>query len=283
MAASTFLTDTISARFQEIHQGIETRVGAIATDIDTRVAQFEDLLGSRVEAVAGRIESSGRQASDDLMARAELLSSGIKSHVEDAERSLTNLVVNTSETIQTGARAAQQALLTVFVRCRRPAQADLVGSGSLPYRRRHRSGELDPDQFPRSPDHADIGLLRGRFPDQVARRRRGAHALGRRQCHGGVGSRRRPRGPQTTLVTASSDAASQVKSLAAGRRTLALDRRYPRPPRLSTPPAHARHSPRCVAASSEAATQVKSLAADVERSLSIAGTATAEAITRRCA
>src|SRR5205823_14112923 len=52
-------------------------------------------------------------ASDDLMARAELLSSGIKSHVEDAERSLTNLVVNTSETIQTGARAAQQALLTV--------------------------------------------------------------------------------------------------------------------------------------------------------------------------
>ena len=45
------------------------------------------------------------------MSRAEMLSSGIKSHVEDAERSLTNLVVNTSETIQTGARAAQQALV----------------------------------------------------------------------------------------------------------------------------------------------------------------------------
>ena len=78
-----------------------------------RVAQFEDLLGSRIEAVAGRIESSGRQASEDLMARAEELSAGIRSHVEDAERSLTNLVVNTSETIQTGARAAQQSLLTV--------------------------------------------------------------------------------------------------------------------------------------------------------------------------
>ena len=63
--------------------------------------------------MAGRIESSGRQASEDLMSRAEMLSSGIKSHVEDAERSLTNLVVNTSETIQTGARTAQQALLTV--------------------------------------------------------------------------------------------------------------------------------------------------------------------------
>src|SRR5439155_12974628 len=49
----------------------------------------------------------------DLMARTELLSSGIRSHVEDAERSLTNLVVNTSETIQTGARTAQQALLNV--------------------------------------------------------------------------------------------------------------------------------------------------------------------------
>jgi len=47
------------------------------------------------------------------MARAEELSIGIRSHVEDAERSLTNLVVNTSETIQTGARAAQQSLLTV--------------------------------------------------------------------------------------------------------------------------------------------------------------------------
>lgn len=107
------LADTITARFQEIHQGIETRVGEVAGDIDVRVAQFEDLLGSRIEAVAGRIESSGRQASDGLMARAEDLSNAIKSHVEDAERSLTNLVVNTSETIQTGARAAQQSLLSV--------------------------------------------------------------------------------------------------------------------------------------------------------------------------
>src|SRR3979411_49850 len=47
------------------------------------------------------------------MACAEELSLGIKSHVDDAERSLTNLVVNTSETIQTGARAAQQSLLSV--------------------------------------------------------------------------------------------------------------------------------------------------------------------------
>jgi hypothetical protein len=110
---SAQLADTVTARFQEIHQGIEARVGAVATEIDTRIAQFEDLLGSRVEAVAGRIESSGRQASDDLMARAEELSLSIRSHVEDAERSLTNLVVNTSETIQTGARAAQQSLLSV--------------------------------------------------------------------------------------------------------------------------------------------------------------------------
>jgi hypothetical protein len=88
-------------------------VGAVANDIDMRVAQFEDLLGSRIEAVAGRIESIGRQASEGLMTRAEELSLGIKSHVEDAERSLTNLVVNTSETIQTGARAAQQSLLSV--------------------------------------------------------------------------------------------------------------------------------------------------------------------------
>src|SRR3954464_41850 len=42
-----------------------------------------------------------------------MISTAIRSHVEDAERSLTNLVVNTSETIQTGARTAQQALLNV--------------------------------------------------------------------------------------------------------------------------------------------------------------------------
>ncbi|MFY0053377.1 hypothetical protein ABTQ00_19110, partial [Acinetobacter baumannii] len=59
------------------------------------------------------IESSGRQASEDLMSRAEIISTTIRSHVEDAERSLTNLVGNTSETIQTGARTAQQSLMTV--------------------------------------------------------------------------------------------------------------------------------------------------------------------------
>ena len=47
------------------------------------------------------------------MSRAEELSLGIKSHVEDAERSLSSLVVSTSESIQTGARAAQEALLGV--------------------------------------------------------------------------------------------------------------------------------------------------------------------------
>ncbi|MFX5825165.1 hypothetical protein ABTE33_20620, partial [Acinetobacter baumannii] len=87
--------------FQDIREAIETKVGSVANDIDVRVAQFEDLLGSRVEAVAGRIESSGRQASEDMMSRAEMISTAIRSHVEDAERSLTNLVVNTSETIQT--------------------------------------------------------------------------------------------------------------------------------------------------------------------------------------
>src|SRR4029078_4687405 len=70
-------------------------------------------VGARSVGVAGASESSGRQASDGLMARAEELSLGIKSHVEDAERSLTNLVINTSEPIQPAARAAQQSLVSV--------------------------------------------------------------------------------------------------------------------------------------------------------------------------
>jgi len=75
---SALLTDTISARSSTPSRA--SRPGRRDRQrIDTRVAQFEDLLGSRVEAVAGRIESSGRQASEDLMSRAELLSSSIKS------------------------------------------------------------------------------------------------------------------------------------------------------------------------------------------------------------
>jgi len=48
-----------------------------------------------------------------LMARAEELSSSIKSHVDDAENSLTNLMLSTSETIQSSARSTQQSLLSV--------------------------------------------------------------------------------------------------------------------------------------------------------------------------
>ena len=88
--------------------------------------------------MAGRIESSGRQASEDLMSRAEMLSSGIKSHVEDAERSLTNLVVNTAETIQTGARAAQQALLTVSSDVGAQFKLTSAEVEACPHRRRHR-------------------------------------------------------------------------------------------------------------------------------------------------
>ena len=77
------------------------------------------------------------------MARAEMLSSGIKSHVEDAERSLTNLVVNTSETIQTGARTAQQSLLTVSSDV--GAQLKLTSSRgrARPHLGRHRGCELE--------------------------------------------------------------------------------------------------------------------------------------------
>ena len=233
-----------------------------------RVAQFEDLLGSRVEAVAGRIESSGRQASDGLMARAEELSAGIRSHVEDAERSLTNLVVNTSETIQTGARTAQQSLLTVS---------------------------------------SDVGAQLKLTSSEVER---ALTAVGTGAANSILTSAREA---QTTLVTSSADAANQIKALSADvertlsrRRDRASSGRRPRaqttlhaperattssrsPPTCSarcrrrhrhrepSPPAPAR--PRARWSRLLGGRQpVKALAADVQRSLSIAGTSTAEAI-----
>ena len=165
--------------------------------------------------MAGRIESSGRQASEDLMARAEeCCRSGIKSHVEDAERSLTNLVVNTSETIQTGARTAQQALLTVSSDVGAQLKLTSAEVEARPHRRRHRCGDFDPDQRPRCADDAGDGLLRGRQPDQIAAAdvERTLSAAGDATAASILAGAREA---QTTLVTASADAANHVKSLAA--------------------------------------------------------------------
>ena len=85
------------------------------------------------------------------------------------------------------------------------------------------------------------------------------------------------RDAQSTLVSASTEAASQIKSLSADvERTLSAAGRAT----ASSIVAGAREAQTTlVTASADAASQVKSLAADVERSLSMAGTATAESIT----
>jgi chaperonin cofactor prefoldin len=82
---------------------------------------------------------------------------------------------------------------------------------------------------------------------------------------------------QTTLVTASGDAANQIKSLSADvERTLSAAGSAT----AATILAGAREvQTTLVTASSDAASHVKSLAADVQRSLSMAGASTAESIT----
>ena len=273
---SAHLTDTITARFQEIHQGIESRIGAVATDIDTRVAQFEDLLGSRIEAVAGRIESSGRQASDGLMARAEELSLGIKSHVEDAERSLTNLVVNTSETIQTGARAAQQSLLSVssdvgaqlkLTSAEVERALTAVGTGAAnSILTSARDAQIDPGD----------GLRRCRQPDQVAVQPTSSARSRPPATATAASILASAREVQTTLVTASSEAANHVKTLSADiERSLSI---AGRPPPKRSSPARAKPRARWSTASSDAANHVKSLASDVERTLTAVGADTAASI-----
>ncbi|HEY5215890.1 MAG TPA: negative regulator of septation ring formation, partial [Pseudolabrys sp.] len=264
-----------TARFQEIHQGIETRVGAVATDIDVRVAQFEDLLGSRVEAVAGRIESSGRQASEGLMARAEELSLGIRSHVEDAERSLTNLVVNTSETIQTGARAAQQSLLSVSS----DVGAQLKLTSAEVERALTAVGTGAANSILTSARDAQSTLVTA-SSDAATQVRSLAMDVERTLSAAGSATAATilagAREVQTTLVTASSDAANHVKSLAIDvERSLSIAGTST----ADSIVASARDAQNTlVTASADAASQVKSLSAEVERTLSAAGTATAASI-----
>ena len=272
---SAHLTDTITARFQEIHQGIESRIGAVATDIDTRVAQFEDLLGSRIEAVAGRIESSGRQASDGLMARAEELSLGIRSHVEDAERSLTNLVVNTSETIQTGARAAQQSLLSVSS----DVGAQLKLTSAEVERALTAVGTGAANSILTSARDAQSTLVTASADaaNQVKSLssdiERTLSAAGNSTAASILNSAREAQG---TMVTASSEAANHAKTLSADiERSLSI---------AGTSTAEAivagarEAQSTLVTASSDAANHVKSLASDVERTLTAVGADTAASI-----
>ena len=274
---SAHLTDTITARFQEIHQGIETRVGAVASDIDTRVAQFEDLLGSRIEAVAGRIESSGRQASEDLMARAEDLSLGHQVACRGC-RAFADQPRGQHQRDHPDRRARRAAVAAFgFLRRRRATQADLGGSRARPHRGRHRRRQLDPDQRPRRPDHAGdrpppkpptrssrcppTSSARSRPPARhrrvdPRRRARSADHAGHR-----IRGRRQPR---------------QVACRR--RRAFAVDRRngnrrghHRRRPRS---PEHAGHRLDRGRQPGQVARQPTS-----QRSLSIAGTSTAEAIT----
>jgi hypothetical protein len=272
---ATQLTETIGARFQEIHQGIETRIGSVATDIDARVAQFEELLDSRIEAVAGRIESSGRQASEGLIARAEELSAGIKSHVEDAERSLTNLVVNTSETIQTGARAAQEALLGVSS----DVGAQLKLTSSEVERALTAVGGGAANSIVNSARDAQTTLVSA--SSEAANQVKALAADIERSLSAASSSTANTilagaREAQTTLITASTDAADHVKSLAADvERSLSAAGNATAASIL----AGAREAQTTlVGASSEATDHVKTLASDVQRSLTAVGADTAASI-----
>ena len=261
---SNQLTETITARFQEIHQGIESRIGAVATDIGSRVSQFEELLGTRVEAVAGRIESTGREASEGLVTRAEQLAAGIKSHVEDAERALSNLVLNTSETIQTGTRAAQESLLGVSSEVERALNA--VGSStanSIVTSAREAQTTL----VAASADAANqVKLLTADMEQSLS-------AAGSATASSILANAREV---QSVLVGASSEAATQVKSLATDiERTLMAVGSDTAASILNS----AREAQTSLAATSaDAASQIRAISSDLERSLSVVTTNTTDRI-----
>lgn len=159
------------------------------------------------------------------MARAEMLSDGIRSY-EDAERSLTNLVVNTSETIQTGARTAQQALLTVSA----DVGAQLKQTSSEVESALAAVGSGTANAILASARDAQATLVTAStdVTSQIASL--AADIERTLQAPSGFGHRRfgpfGAREAQTTLVAASSDAASQVGVAGRRRRTRAVDRRH---------------------------------------------------------
>ena len=182
----------------------------------------------------------------------------IKSHVEDAERSLTNLVVNTSETIQTGARAAQQSLLTVssdvgeqlkLTSAEIERALTAVGSDAA-------NSIVTSARDAHSP--SAVGLDRRRHPDQVADRRR--RALTAVAAAGSAHRRLDPLSGVRGVATGQRYAASNVPVRRGNSTANSITHRA----------AIADHAGHGVDGRRQ---PVRSLAADVERSLSLAGTA----------
>jgi hypothetical protein len=155
---------------------------------------------------------------------------------------LTNLVVNTSETIQIGARAAQESLLTV--------SSDVGAQLKLT------SGEVERALTAVGTGAANSILTSAR--DAQATLLGGAREI------------------QTTLVAASSDAANHAKTLAADiQRSLSIAGTST----AESVVAGAREAQSTlVSASSDAANHVRSLASDVERTLTAVGADTATSI-----
>ena len=211
------------------------------------------------------------------MARAEELSGGIKSHVEDAERSLTNLVVNTSETIQTGARAAQQALLGVST----DVGAQLKLTSAEVERALTAVGGSAANSIlvsgPRRAGDAGVGLVRRRQSGQGARGRHRTLAVGRGNLvdrrFDSSPARARPR-PRWSLRPPMPP--SQVKSLATDvERTLTAVGTDTAASILNS----AREAQTSLTATSaDAASQIRAISADLERSLATVTTNTTDRI-----
>ena len=87
-----------------------------------------------------------------------MLSSGISRYVEDGRASLTNLVVNTCETIKP-AHSARQALLSVSSDVHRPVEADLVRGRA---RAHPVGGAAETHLRARGAVHPGLGLLEPR-------------------------------------------------------------------------------------------------------------------------
>ena len=127
-------------------------------------------------------------------------------------------------------------------RGRRPDQVAVRRRRANALRRRLGHREFDRRRRPRGADHAGHGFRRCGKPGQVAGRRRRALALDGRHLHRGSDHRRRARSTEHAGRRASTDAASQVKSLAADvERSLSM---AGLPPPKRSPPARAKRRAR---------------------------------------
>ena len=190
-------------------------------------ADVERTLSAAGTATAGSIVAGAREAQTTLVTASADAANQVKSLAADVERSLSIAGTSTANSIIAGAREAQTTLVDGLDGCRRARSRSLAADVQRSLSMAGTSTAETRSPPARARPRPRWSRLRRMPPSQrqVTGRRRRNVSLSMAGTSTAEAITTGAREAQTTLVTASSDAAEQVKSLAADVATFAVDRR----------------------------------------------------------